>query len=131
MTERYESERREFVRVKVDIPVRYKFLSKTIQVPDEVFLGSTGDLGGGGVLLLGRIPDPAMFVGLLTQQIVVGVNLQLPDSAEPIKALCRVAWIESTEGEGGNRVAVGLKFKEIARDALDEVFKFVIKAQLK
>src|SRR5207237_3337278 len=105
MTERYESERREFVRVKIDIPVRYKFLSKSVQVPDDVFLGSTGDLGGGGVLLLGRIPDPAWYVGLLTQQIVIGVNLQLPGIADPIKALCRVAWIEATEGEGG-RVAI-------------------------
>ena len=61
--------------------------------------------------------------------IVVGVNIQLPQAMEPIKALCRVSWIEATESESG-RVAMGLKFKEISRDSLDEIFKFVIKAQL-
>jgi c-di-GMP-binding flagellar brake protein YcgR len=130
MPERYESERREFVRIKIDVPIRYKFLSKSIEVTEEIYEGTTGDLGGGGILMMGRIPNPGWYVGLLTQQIVVGVNLLLPMAAEPIKALCRVAWIESTEGEAG-RVAMGLKFKEISRDSLDEIFKFVIKAQLK
>ncbi len=130
MPERYESERREFVRIKVDIPVRYKFLSKAVEVTEEIYEGTTGDLGGGGILLVGRIPNPAWYVGLLTQQIVVGVNLLLPATADAIKALCRVAWIESNEADGG-RVAMGLKFKEISRDNLDEIFKFVIKSQLK
>ena len=130
MPERYESERREFVRIKIDIPIRYKFLSKSVEVTDEVFEGTTGDLGGGGILMLGRIPNPGWYVGLLTQQIVVGVNLMLPAAVEPIKALCRVSWIEANETESG-RVAMGLKFKEISRDSLDEIFKFVIKAQLK
>ena len=130
MPERYESERREFVRMKVDIPVRYKFLSKTVEVGDDVFEGTTGDLGGGGLLLVGRIPNPVWYVGLLTQKIVMGVNIQLPKNPDPIKALCRVAWIEATEGESG-RVALGLKYKEISRDALDTIFQFVIKAQLK
>jgi len=129
MPERYESERREFVRIKMDVPVRYKFLSKSVEVGDAVYAGTTGDLGGGGLLVVGKIPEPAWYVGLLTQKIVVGVNIQLPQAMEPIKALCRVSWIEATESESG-RVAMGLKFKEIARDSLDEIFKFVIKAQL-
>jgi len=130
MPERYESERREFVRIKVDVPVRYKFLSRTVQVGDDVYEGVTGDLGGGGLLLVGRVPTPELYVGLLTQRVVVGVNVLLPAAAEPLKALCRVAWIEAAEANGG-RVALGLKFKEITRDALDEVIKFVIKSQLK
>jgi c-di-GMP-binding flagellar brake protein YcgR len=130
--ERYESEKREFVRIKIDIPVRYKFLSKSTEVPDEVFEGTTGDIGGGGMLLMGRIPNPTWYVGLLTQQIVLGINLLLPATTDPIKALCRVAWIEATEADAhGGRVAMGLKFREIPREALDEIFKFVIKAQLK
>jgi c-di-GMP-binding flagellar brake protein YcgR len=129
MAERYESERREFVRIKIDVPVRYKLLSKSVDVGTDVYEGTTGDLSGGGLLLVGRISNPAWIVGLLTQKIVVGVNILLPASADPIKALCRVAWVEAAETEGG-RVALGLKFKEISRDSLDEIFKFVIKAQL-
>lgn len=129
MAERYESERREFVRIRVDVPVRYKFLSKAVEVPEDVFEGTTGDLGGGGLLLVGRVPSEGMFVHLLTQKVVLGVNLMLPATQEPVKALCRVAWLEATETPG--RVAMGLKFKEISRDSLDEIFRFVIKAQLK
>jgi c-di-GMP-binding flagellar brake protein YcgR len=129
MTERYESERREFVRIRVDVPVRYKFLSKAVPVPEEVYEGTTGDLGGGGLLLVGRVPDDALIVHMLTQKVVLGVNLLVPASQEPVKALCRVAWLEAAEAAG--RVAMGLKFKEISRDSLDEIFRFVIKAQLK
>ncbi len=128
---RYESERREFVRIKVDIPVRYKFLSKDIsEVPEEIHEGTTGDLGGGGLLLVGKVPKAEWYVHLLTQRMVMGVNLLLPSTTEPVKALCRVAWLEAHE-EAGRGVAMGLKFKEISRDSLDEIFKYVIKAQLK
>ena len=129
MADRYESERREFVRIRTDIPVRYKFLSKTVTVPADVFEGTTGDLGGGGLLLVGRLPDESMYANLLKQQVVVGVNLLLPSSQEPVKALCRAAWIEAAESP--QKVALGLKFKEISRDTLDEIFRYVIKAQLK
>ncbi len=129
MSDRYESERREFVRIRTDIAVRYKDLSKAVPVPDEVFEGTTGDLGGGGLLLLGRIPEEAMVVPLLQQKIVVGINLVLPSSENAVKALCRAAWIEASESP--SKVAIGLKFKEISRDSLDEIFRYVIKAQLK
>ena len=129
MVERYESERREFVRIKVDVPVRYKFLSKSVETPEEVFEGTTGDLGGGGLLLVAKVPNPAWYVDLLTQRIVVGINVLLPSSQEPVKALCRVAWLEASDTP--SKVAMGLKFKEISRDSLDEIFKYVIKAQLK
>jgi c-di-GMP-binding flagellar brake protein YcgR len=129
MPESYETERREFVRIKVDIPVRYKFLSKVIDCPDEIFEGTTGNLGGGGMLLVGKVPDPHWYAELLMQRIVVGVNFLLPSFDQPIKALCRVSWIEAPESPG--RVAMGLKFKEITRDHLDEIFRYVIKAQLR
>ncbi len=129
MAVRYESERREFVRIKCEIPIRYKFLSKSTEVGEEIHEGTTGDIGGGGLLLLGRVPNPQWYCDLLTGRIVVGVNILLPSAAEPLKALCRVAWLEASDN--AQKVAMGLKFKEIARDALDEIFKYVIKAQLK
>jgi c-di-GMP-binding flagellar brake protein YcgR len=127
--ERPESERREFVRIRVDIPVRYKFLSKTVGVSEDVYEGTTGDMGGGGLLLVGKIPDASLYVPLLQQKVVVGINLLLPASEQPVKALCRVAWLEASESP--LRVPMGLKFKEISRDSLDEIFRYVIKAQLK
>jgi c-di-GMP-binding flagellar brake protein YcgR len=129
MAIRYESERREFVRIKVDIPVRYKFLSKVVQIDDEILEGTTGDLAGGGLLLVGKVPNPSWYCDLLMGRVVVGVNILLPSAADAIKALCRVAWLEASDD--GTRIGMGLKFKEITRDSLDEIFKYVIKAQLK
>jgi c-di-GMP-binding flagellar brake protein YcgR len=130
MRERYESERREFVRINVDIPVRYKFLSREVDLQDDsIYQGHTSNLGGGGLLLIGKVPNPSWYVDLLTQKIVVGVNLLLPSSPEPVKALCRVAWLEAIEE--GHKVAMGLKFKEITRNHQDEIYRAVIRAQLK
>lgn len=127
----YEQERREFVRVRVQIPVRYKFLSKTRsdKEMEEVYEGTTTNLGGGGLLLLGRIPVVDWIPELLMQKIVIGVNLLLPQDEAPIKALTRVAWVETFD-EQTMKCNLGLKFKEITQSDKDRIFKFVIKVQM-
>lgn len=131
MTLPYEQERREFVRVRVQIPVRYKFLSKvrTGKEMDEVYEGATTNLGGGGLLLLGKIPLVDWIPELLMQKIVIGVNLLLPHDEAPIKALTRVAWVETFD-EATMKCNLGLKFKEITQADKDRIFKFVIKVQM-
>ena len=127
----YEQERREFVRVRTQIPVRYKFLSKTRQdtAMDEVYEGTTTNLGGGGLLLLGRVPVLDWISELLMQKIVIGVNLLLPQDDQPIKALTRVAWVETFD-EVTMKCNLGLKFKEVTQADKDRIFKFVIKVQM-
>ena len=127
----YEQERREFVRVRVQIPVRYKYLCKTRneQEMEEVYEGTTTNLGGGGLLLLGRVPKVDWIPELLMQKIVIGVNLLLPQDEMPIKALTRVAWVETFD-ETTMKCNMGLKFKEITQADKDRIFKFVIKVQM-
>jgi c-di-GMP-binding flagellar brake protein YcgR len=127
----YEQERREFVRVRVQIPVRYKFLSKVRSGAemDVVYEGSTMNLGGGGLLLLGKIPVLEWIPEVLMQKIVLGVNLLLPQDESPIKALTRVAWVETFD-ETTMKCNLGLKFKEITQADKDRIFKFVIKVQM-
>ena len=73
------SQRREFVRLHTEIPVRYKFLSKEVEIPeDSVFEGSTSQIGGGGLMLHGRIPSFNWIPALLMGKIHLGVNLLLP-----------------------------------------------------
>lgn len=131
MTLPNEQERREFVRVRVQIPVRYKFLSKTrtgVEM-DDVYEGVTTNVGGGGLLLLGRIPVVDWIPELLMQKIVLGVNLLLPHDEAPIKALTRVAWVETFD-ESTKKCNLGLRFKEITQADKDRIFKFVIKVQM-
>jgi c-di-GMP-binding flagellar brake protein YcgR len=132
MTSDFESERREFVRIKVALPVRYKFLSHELDgrvEADEIHEGSTNNLSGGGLLLRARIPHLEWIPALLMQKIVIGVNLLLPNDDLPVKALTRVAWIESLE-EGTNKAQLGLRFKEIAQEAEDRILQYIVRCQM-
>jgi c-di-GMP-binding flagellar brake protein YcgR len=126
----FDPERREFVRVRADLPVKYRFLSQdTTFVSDEIFEGVTSNLSGAGILLVGQMPNSDWITGLLMERIVVGINLFLPGEAEPVKALTRTAWIEALD-ERAQRCSMGLRFKEITKEHLDRLFKFVIRAQM-
>ncbi len=128
--QRYESERREFVRVKTSLSVRYKFLSQSVEgLEDKIYEGVTQNLSGGGLLLTGKIPDLKWIPDLLMQKIVIGVNIMLPDSPDAIKALTRVAWAEAFE-EGSEKCSFGLTFREITKEAQDKIFRFIIKSKM-
>lgn len=126
----FDPERREFVRVRAELPVKYKFLSQdAVFVSDEVFDGTTSNISGAGILLVGPMPNSDWIAGLLMERIVVGVNVFLPGEPEPIKALTRTAWIETLD-ERAQRCSIGLRFREVTKENLDRIFKFVIKAQM-
>ncbi len=124
-------ENREFLRVRTCVPVRYKFLSASVQDPvmDEIFEGMTTNLSGGGLLLHGRVPNESWIPDLLMEKIVLGVQIFLTDAHEPVKALTRVAWVNTPE-KPGNEMELGLKFKEITRAGQDRIFQFILEDQL-
>ena len=126
----YRPERREYVRVKAKIPVKYKYLSHNPSFScDTVFEGTTSNISGGGVLLEVELPDREWITDLLMQRLIVGVNILLPNAPEPIKALTRVAWIEAVEPSSG-KCAMGLQFKEITKEQQDYIFQFIIRSQM-
>ena len=130
MSFEYETEKREFVRIKVDIPIRYRFLSRDMELGDDVVReGVTRNISGSGLLLVGTLPKPEWITPLLMQKIVVGVNILLPSIEKAVKALTRVAWIEAIP-EGADRCAMGLKFREITKEGQDEIFRYVIRSQM-
>jgi c-di-GMP-binding flagellar brake protein YcgR len=130
MSFEYETEKRGFVRIHTDIPVRYKFLSRSVPLESEgVFEGTTTNLSGSGLLLVGRIPGMSWIPGLLMEEILIGLNILLPLMDVPIKALTRVGWIEAFQ-KGSDKCAMGLRFKEISKENQDEILKYIIKAQI-
>ncbi|MBN1441727.1 MAG: PilZ domain-containing protein [Planctomycetes bacterium] len=130
MSVHYETTKREFVKIQTDIPVRYKFLSRTISIDSSsIYEGITSKLSGSGLLLLGRVPSFSWIPGLLMQEILVGINLLLPAADEPIKALCAVNWVEKIQ-KGSDKCPLGLRFEEISKEHEDMLLKFVIKAQI-
>ncbi|MFN0059513.1 MAG: PilZ domain-containing protein [Planctomycetota bacterium] len=124
------SARREFIKINTDVPVRYKFLSKDLDLgADQIFEGTTTCFSGGGLLLQGRIPSMNWIAALLMDKIQLGVNILLPSCDQPIKALCRVSWIEAIP-EGSDRCSIGLDFENIEKDMQDQVLKYLIKSQM-
>ncbi len=127
----YESEKREFVRVGVAVPVQYRLVPQTgdASVPQEVLEGETQNIGAGGILLVGAVPDPAIVTDLLLQKVVVGVRIFLPGEERPVEALARVAWVEAID-QDQRRCSLGLSFKEITSDAQDTLFRFIIGSRM-
>ncbi len=130
MSTNYAIEKRDFVRVHTDIPVRYKFLSRSIPIESEgIYEGTTSNLSGSGLLLCGKIPGMSWIPGLLMGEILIGVNLLLPNVDVALKALARVGWVEAFE-KGSDKCGMGLRFKEITKEHQDEILKYIIKAQI-
>lgn len=132
MSTRFEfnSARREFVRMNTDIPVRYKFLSKEIDLGDErIHEGTTNCLSGGGCLLQGRVPSLNWIPALLMGKIQLGVNILLPSFDQPIKALCSTSWMEEIP-EGSERCVIGMRFVTIDKEHQDQILKYLIKTQM-
>lgn len=125
----YEQERREFVRVNLDIPVTYKFLSqhRGDSELDHTYRGTTQNISAGGMLLRGEIPLIPWIPELLMQKMLLGVSLGIPDEGPPLRALARVAWIETVE-EPTLRCRMGLAFREITVTDRERIFQFVLKS---
>lgn len=126
-----DQERRQFVRVKAEITVRYKFLSKTRtdRELEPVYDGRSTNIGGGGLLLQGQIPKLDWIPDLLLQRMAIGCNLIVPTADMPIKVLTRVAWIEALD-EDTQTFALGLRFREITTADQDVIFRFIIRSQM-
>ena len=130
MTESFTT-RKEFVRLHAEFPVRYKFLSKEVEIQeDAIFEGVTARMGGDGLLLHGKIPSFNWIPVLLMGKIHIGVNLLIPSLDTAIKCLCQVAWIEEIT-ENKDRCSLGLRFLEISKEDQDQVMKYLIRSQVR
>jgi len=109
-----ESERRDYPRLKRNLPLRYKFVSSSVQDPamDRVNDGATQNISLGGLLLLGPVPKLDWLKDLLIGRISIGVNIHLPGQPAPMKFLTRVSWIEAVDQEAIS-MRMGLRIIDI------------------
>ena len=128
MTDFPDSEKRQFVRIPVNVDVEYRFICQEDGAPisDQTFTGHTGNIGAGGFLLVGPVPAHDLISDLLMRRVVVVVTILLPDH-QPIQALARAAWLEAVD-QAHQTCSMGLTFKEITLAAQDELFRFIINA---
>jgi c-di-GMP-binding flagellar brake protein YcgR len=126
-----EMERRKFARCSVALTVRYRFLSLDARQPVETesLTGYTQNISQGGLLLIGRLPDPMWARALLKERILLTAHVQLTQAEPPVKALCRVVWLEPFRGPE-NLTAFGLAFREITSQDRDRVLHHILSQQM-
>jgi len=131
MTTSFDYEKRQFIRLPLAVPVRYKFLSREMRGEDmdAIHEGVSQNIGAGGLLLRAKLPDPSWLSKLLTRKMYVGINLLLPNADRPIKALCRTMWSSAVE-EDSQHIVMGLEFQEITNKDRDLITQYIIRAQM-
>ena len=131
MATSFDFERRQFIRLPLAVPVRYKFLSREMRGEDmdTVHEGVSQNVGAGGLLLRGKLPDVAWLSKLLTRKMYVGINVMLPNIERPVKALTRVIWASSVQVDNG-MIVMGLEFQEITNKDRDLITQYIIRAQM-
>lgn len=124
------SGRKDFVKISVDVPVRYKFLSKTAQVKDpDVHEGHTSNLSGSGLVLIVKVPDGEVLQQLLTNEVLVGLNILLPSLDEAVKALANLRSIEALPETPG-KCGLALKFVDMPKEDSDKILRYTIRSQI-
>ncbi|MBI3097976.1 MAG: hypothetical protein HYY93_06985 [Planctomycetes bacterium] len=118
METRKEPENKSFDRIRTDHAVRFKFLTKEFTDPRlaEIREGTAVALAKDGLLLWAPPPPPEWTSDMLRARVYLGINLVLPTLPNPLKALARVAWIESVDNDR-QRCYYGLRFQEIDDEA--------------
>ncbi|KAF0243247.1 MAG: hypothetical protein FD180_3512 [Planctomycetota bacterium] len=122
---------RTLVKLRTPIEVRFKFLSKTRQdvEQEQIYDGVAPAISAQGCVVSGRIPRLDWLPDLLTQKMMLGINLLLPNDPDPIKALGEVGWIEKID-EATGKCQVGVTFKDIQPADRNKIFAHQVKAQL-
>jgi len=119
-------ERRDFERVKDALSVTYRLLSLSeIEVPEEQLGGTTRDVNARGILLNGTIPSLDLVVPLLTQKVLISLEIAVPKPEAIVKALAAVRWIEAID-EKSNMCSMGLSFNDISPEARRKLFEHLV-----
>ncbi len=113
------------------LPVTYRLssVSSELDLPEEPMSGETQNISAGGMLLHGHLPDPDVVTELLMKRVAVYVELQLPGTSGPLKALGRVSWLDSIDVESGI-FSLGLEFKEITKESQDRIIEFILQSMM-
>lgn len=115
------SERRRFVRIEANIPVKYNLSLK----PDGTNAVKTTDISIGGVCIT--------LSEKLSPKQRLAVEIDLPDTNKgPVFAKGQVAWIKEAEPVSVNGIryfTAGIEFCEISRNGMSSLLNFVKNAR--
>jgi len=126
----YDSERRQFVRIPLTVPINFNLISsESGNKVGPAFKGETSNVGAGGVLVTGEMPPVEDVTALIVQRLILAGEMEMPDDPKPILFLGRVAWIEDIDTEN-RRCSLGVIFKELTQLDRDRLYQFVIRSTM-
>ncbi len=109
-------EKRRYQRVGSNLPLQYKDLKKSTELPTGSL---TSNISEGGVCFKSN-----EFISLACRLVV---HITLPTVPKPIKAISKVAWIRKVPLS--EQYELGNQFLNIAKEDKDHITEFVTKAQ--
>lgn len=105
-------DKRRFKRIGSSVPIQYKNLRTATDLP----AGSiTRNLSEGGVCF-----QTSKFISLACRLVV---EISIPSSAKPIKAISKVAWIRKVPSS--DQYELGNQFLEITKEDKNQILNFV------
>ena len=122
---------RKYVRFNTELSVKYRLISVDPNRPveSEVFEGFTHNISQGGMLLIGRLPNPDYVSMLLRNKIVMALSFTLPGDTYVLKSLCHAAWVESVI-EFPGLTTFGINFSEMVQEDREKVLAYILKNQI-
>ncbi len=105
-------ERRKFVRLDTQLPLRYSLLPSGQSQP-----AVSTEVGGGGV----RLVAP----GHVQPETRLWVELQLPGRQQPVTFVGEVVWSEQHDIKGISPVEIGVRFVEISPEDRQAIMQHV------
>lgn len=112
--ENYNSveDKRRFKRVGVSLPLEYRDLRKSAELPKGSLLRNISE---GGVCFVSK-----EFMSLACRLIL---NITLPNNSKPVKAIAKVAWIRKLPAS--NQYELGNQFLEMTKEDRSQINDFV------
>jgi c-di-GMP-binding flagellar brake protein YcgR len=83
-------------------------------------------VSGGGLFLELPYIEPATVEELLKGEKQLSLEIKIPNSAEPIKALAKVAWMEGRKEGDRYLYGAGVSFIRIDENDRDEIINYII-----
>lgn len=106
------AEKRRYQRVGVSLPLEYRDLRKTAELPKGSLLRNISE---GGICFSSR-----EFMSLACRLVL---NITLPNNPKPVKAISKVAWIRKLPMS--DQYELGNQFLEITKEDRAQITNFV------
>ena len=124
------NERRQFFRVEVDSPARFRMIEEKTSKPLTVWMnGSTSDVGLGGLKIVAPMSKAEMEM-LVNRYSLIELSFRLPGASKEILATASIAYfLRGPMKSKAITVTFGVSFVKIensAKDALGEFIRHLI-----